>query len=202
MALSIGTRCDCLPDEVLDLLEELNHIKPVWVELGLQTIHNSTHANLNTHTTVGQYDSTVLALSSRRISVITHVILGLPGETKEMMLETVKHVTSLSSIHVKSVSPHFGIKLQLLHVLKGTALATQYEETPFELFELEEYCDFVIDCLEILPPTMVVHRLTGDGPRKLLVAPLWSTDKKRVLNTISKRLKERDTWQGRLQKIL
>ena len=225
VALSIGTRCDCLPAEVLDLLEELNHIKPVWVELGLQTIHNSTHATLNTHTTVEQYDSAVFALSSRGISVITHVILGLPGETREMMLETVKHVASLSTIYKSQTQhkdtceaqndtvkphkinpptlnnmtqrlPHFGIKLQLLHVLRGTALASQYEATPFELFELEEYCDFVIDCLELLPPEMVVHRLTGDGPRKLLIAPLWSTDKKRVLNTIQKRLKERNTWQG------
>jgi len=194
VALSIGTRCDCLSDEVLDLLEELNHRKPVWVELGLQTIHNCTHEKLNTHTTVEQYNNAVSALSSRGISVITHVILGLPGETKEMMLETVRHVAKLSL----SQTPHFGIKLQLLHVLKDTALSFQYETKPFKLFELEEYCDFVIDCLELLPPNMVVHRLTGDGPRKLLLAPLWSTDKKRVLNTIQRRLKERDTWQGRL----
>jgi radical SAM superfamily enzyme len=91
------------------------------------------------------------------------------------------------------VSPHFGIKLQLLHILKSTALASQYEEDSFPLFELEEYCDFIVDCLEILPPEMVIHRLTGDGPRKLLIAPLWSTDKKRVLNTIQRKLKERKT---------
>ena len=120
--------------------------------------------------------------------MIAHVILGLPGETKEMMLESVKHIASL---------PVSGIKLQLLHVLKGTQLALEYEKQPFSLFELEEYCDFTIDCLEILPPDMVIHRLTGDGPRSLLIAPLWSTDKKRVLNTMQKRLKERDTWQGK-----
>ena len=187
VALSIGTRCDCLSEEVLDLLEELNQQKPIWIELGLQTIHNETHAHLNTHTTVELFDEAVEKLQTRGILVIAHVILGLPGETKKMMLETVSHVASL---------PVAGIKLQLLHILKGTKLAEEYEATPFPLFELEEYCDFVIDCLELLPPNMVVHRLTGDGPRKLLIAPPWSTDKKRVLNTITKRMKERDTWQG------
>ena len=198
VALSIGTRCDCLSEEVLDLLEELSARewtaptgkikKPIWIELGLQTIHNATHARLNTHTTVELFDTAVANLQARGIPVIAHVILGLPGETKEMMLETVSHVASL---------PVAGIKLQLLHILKGTKLAEEYSAEPFELFELEEYCDFVIDCLEILPPDMVVHRLTGDGPRKLLIAPLWSTDKKRVLNTIAKRMKERYTWQGK-----
>jgi radical SAM protein (TIGR01212 family) len=203
VALSIGTRCDCLPEEVLDLLEELNHIKPVWVELGLQTIHHTTHARLNTHTTVEQYDKVVSALYSRGISVITHVILGLPGENKEMMYETIRHIAEFSCITPNIITqtrdcphPHFGIKLQLLHILQDTALASQYKKDPFPLFELEEYCDFIIDCLEILPPEMVIHRLTGDGPKKLLIAPLWSTDKKRVLNTIQKRLMERDTWQG------
>lgn len=189
VALSIGTRCDCLSEEVLNLLEELSQIKPVWVELGLQTLHNETHAKLNTHTTVEQFDQAVSQLHARAIPVIAHVILGLPGETKEMMLETISHIARL---------PIDGVKLQLLHILKGTTLAFEYETQPFPLFELEEYCDFVIDCLELLPPHMVIHRLTGDGPRKLLIAPLWSTDKKRVLNTINKRLKERNTWQGRL----
>ena len=191
MALSIGTRCDWLSEEVLSLLEELAHSKfqkPIWIELGLQTIHNKTHAKLNTHTMVEQFDQAVANLHARGIPVIVHVILGLPGETKEMMLETISHIAHL---------PVDGIKLQLLHILKGTALAFEYEAKPFPLFELEEYCDFVIDCLELLPPHMVIHRLTGDGPRKLLIAPLWSTDKKRVLNTITKRFNERDTWQGR-----
>lgn len=188
VALSIGTRCDCLSDEVLDLLEELSQTKPIWIELGLQTIHNSTHKTLNTHTTVEQFDSAVIRLHSRGIPVIAHVILGLPGETKSMMLETISHVASM---------PVSGIKLQLLHILKGTALAASYEANPFPLFELEEYCDFIVDCIELLPSTMVVHRITGDGPRKLLIGPLWSTDKKRVLNTIEKRFKERDTWQGK-----
>ena len=204
VGLSIGTRSDCLPDEVLDLLEELSSLdwdayfdshdtssglqktkKSIWIELGLQTIHNTTHARLNTHT---MFDKAVANLHSRNLPVITHVILGLPGETKERMLETIKHIASL---------PVSGVKLQLLHILKETKLGLEYENEPFPLFELEEYCDFIIDCLELLPPDMVVHRLTGDGPRKLLIAPLWSTDKKRVLNTITKRLKERDTWQGK-----
>lgn len=188
VALSIGTRCDCLSDDILDLLQELSQRKPVWIELGLQTIHNSIHKTLNTHTTIEQFDESVSKLQARGIPVITHVILGLPGETKSMMLETISHVAAL---------PVSGIKLQLLHVLKGTALAESYEINPFSLFELEEYCDFIVDCIELLPPEMVVHRITGDGPRKLLIAPLWSTDKKRVLNTISKRFKERDTWQGK-----
>ena len=150
VALSIGTRCDCLPNDVLDLLEELNNVKPVWVELGLQTIHNTTHTRLNTHTSMEQYDRAVLELSSRRISVITHVILGLPGETKEMMLQTIQHVASIcktanQSGSIQANSPAtanmFGIKLQLLHVLKGTALYDLYKENPFPLFELEEYCN-------------------------------------------------------------
>ncbi len=204
VGLSIGTRSDCLSEEVLDLLEGLmgstwncnedsntltQQKKPIWIELGLQTIHASTHARLNTYTTVEQFDIAVQQLHARNIPVIAHVILGLPEETREMMIETVSHVASL---------PVSGIKLQLLHILKGTKLALEYENEPFPLFELEEYCDFVIDCLEMLPPNMVIHRLTGDGPKKLLIAPLWSTDKKRVLNTIQKRLKERDTWQSRL----
>ena len=204
VALSIGTRCDCLSAEVLDLLDRLSHskfpceqtngglsmqTKPIWIELGLQTIHDTTHERLNTHTTVALFNEAVKNLHVRGIPVITHVILGLPGETQEMMLQTISHVASL---------PVAGIKLQLLHILKGTRLAQEYEFAPFSLFELEEYCDFVIDCLELLPSNMVIHRLTGDGSRKLLIAPLWSIDKKQVLNTINKRMKERDTWQGRL----
>lgn len=188
VALSIGTRSDCLSDEVLELLKELSEKKPIWIELGLQTIHKKTHAHLNTHTSVKDFDEAVAKLHAYNIPVIVHVILGLPGETKEMMLDTINHIASL---------PIFGIKLQLLHVLKGTKLADEYEKNPFPLFKLEEYCNFIIDCMELLPPEMVIHRMTGDGPRKLLIAPLWSTDKKRVLNTIHKLFVERDTWQGK-----
>lgn len=188
-AVAIATRCDCLPEEVLDLLQELNEIKPVWVELGLQTIHAHTLKLIRSGFTLEQFDTAVNALSNRGIQVITHLILGLPQETKEDMLTSIAHVTHL---------PVSGLKLQLLHVLRGTDLAAYYEANPFETFSLEDYCDFIADCIERIPPHMVLHRLTGDGPRELLIAPLWSTDKKRVLNTIQKRLKERDTWQGRL----
>lgn len=189
VALSIATRCDCLSPEILDLLEELNKQKPVWVELGLQTIHEDTHRFIRSGFTVSDFDTAVLELSSRGIDVITHLILGLPGETKEMMLSSLSHVTGL---------PVAGLKLQLLHVLKGTDLAEYYENNPFPLFSLEEYCEFIADCIERIPPGIVLHRLTGDGPRALLVAPTWSTDKKRVLNTIQKRLKEREILQGKL----
>lgn len=187
VALSIGTRSDCLPPETLELLSDLNQEKPIWIELGLQSIHAKTLSAMNTHTTVAQFDAAVSKLHALGISVIAHVILGFPGETKEMMKDTVRHVAAL---------PVFGIKLQLLHVLRGTALAEQYQLHPFPMMELDEYSDFVIDCLELLPPDMVVHRLTGDGPRSLLLAPSWSTDKKRILNTIHRRLKERNTRQG------
>lgn len=189
VALSIGTRSDCLPQDVLELLDELQQEKPVWVELGLQSIHNDTLSRMNTHTTAEQFDSSVYALASRNIPVIAHIILGLPGETQEMMKATVRHLASL---------PITGIKLQLLHVLRGTALADMYNASPFSIMGLEEYCELVIDCLELLPPNVVIHRLTGDGPRRLLLAPQWSTDKKRVLNTIHRRLRERNTKQGEL----
>ena len=188
VALSIATRCDCLPPEVLDLLEELNHIKPVWVELGLQTIHEKSLEFIRSGFVLAQFDEAVHNLYARGISVITHLILGLLGETKDDMLSSLAYVAKM---------PVSGLKLQLLHVLRDTELASYYESNPFWTFSLEEYCDFIVDCIEQLPPEMVLHRITGDGPRKLLIAPLWSTDKKRVLNTIHKRLTERDTWQGK-----
>lgn len=188
VALSIATRCDCLPEDVLDLLEELNQIKPVWIELGLQTIHSQTLELIRSGFTLEQFDTAVANLHARGIPVITHLILGLPGETKDDMLASLAHVAKM---------PVAGLKLQLLHVLRSTDLAAYYEANPFWTFTLEEYCDFIVDCIELLPPEIVIHRLTGDGPRKLLIAPLWSTDKKRVLNTIHKRLAERETWQGK-----
>lgn len=187
-ALSIATRCDCLSAEILDLLAKLNQIKPVWIELGLQSIHADTLRFIRSGFTPVQFDDAVTALHAKNIPVIVHLILGLPGETKEMMLASLSHVAHL---------PVQGVKLQLLHILKHTDLASYYEKHPFPLFSLEAYCDFIVDCIERLPEHIVLHRLTGDGPRNLLLAPLWSTDKKRVLNTIQKRLRERDTWQGR-----
>lgn len=187
VALSIATRCDCLPEDVIALLRELNQKKPVWVELGLQTIHEETLSFIRSGFTLEQYHRAVYALAGNDIPCITHLILGLPGETREQMLSSVTHVASL---------PVSGIKLQLLHVLKNTDLGTLYEKAPFPLFSLEEYCNLIADCIALLPPEMVIHRLTGDGPKSLLLAPLWSADKKRVMNTIQKVLRERDIYQG------
>ncbi len=187
VALSIATRCDCLPEDVIALLRELNQKKPVWVELGLQTIHEETLSFIRSGFTLEQYHRAVYVLAENEIPCITHLILGLPGETREQMLSSVTHVASL---------PVSGIKLQLLHVLKNTDLGTLYEKSPFPLFSLEEYCNLIADCIALLPPEMVIHRLTGDGPKNLLLAPLWSADKKRVMNTIQKVLRERDIYQG------
>lgn len=187
-ALSIATRCDCLSPEILDLLEELNRIKPVWVELGLQTIHDDTRKILRSGFTFLQYEQAVSELHARGIEVITHLILGLPGETADMMRASVLKTAAL---------PGKGIKLQLLHILNGTDLGSLYKKDPFPLFTLEEYCNFIVELISFLPPDMVIHRLTGDGPRNQLLAPLWSTDKKRVLNTILKKFREQNTWQGK-----
>lgn len=187
VALSIATRCDCLPEDVIALLRELNQKKPVWVELGLQTIHEETLSFIRSGFTLEQYHRAVYTLAENDIPCITHLILGLPGETREQMLSSVTHVASL---------PVSGIKLQLLHVLKNTDLGTLYEKSPFPLFSLEEYCNLIADCIALLPPEMVIHRLTGDGPKSLLLAPLWSADKKRVMNTIQKVLRERNIYQG------
>lgn len=188
VALSIATRCDCLSTEILDLLTELNQIKPVWIEIGLQSIHSTTHELIRSGFTLSQFDDAIASLQQRGLTTIVHLILGLPGETREMMLESLDYVCSL---------PVSGVKLQLLHILKKTDLAVYYEEHPFPLFSLEEYCDFIVTCLARIPEHIVIHRLTGDGPRNLLLAPLWSTDKKRVLNTIQRILKDKDTWQGK-----
>lgn len=186
--LSIATRPDCLSDEVLDLLCELNQIKPVWIELGLQTIHPETSHFIRSGFTLECFHEAVKRLSALSIPVIVHVILGLPGETRKQMLETVSHVGAL---HI------FGIKLQLLHVLSDTDLGTLYKEQPFHLFTQEEYCQLIVDCLAILPPEITIHRLTGDGPKDLLIGPLWSSAKRSVLNQIHRELKAQDIWQGK-----
>lgn len=188
-ALSIATRPDCLGEEVLTLLTEINARKPVFIELGLQTIHDTTREFARSGFTYRTFLDSLYRLDALHIPVIVHLILGLPGEDSTMMLESVKALSRL---------PVWGVKLQLLHILRNTDLADYYAQTKFPVFSLEEYCDMVIDCLELLPPSMVIHRITGDGPKNLLIAPLWSCDKKRVLNTIWRRLQERDTWQGRL----
>lgn len=187
-ALSIGTRPDCLPDEVLDLCEELNRIKPVWIELGLQTIHEDTARFIRRGYGLSVFEEGLKALRSRGLECVVHVILGLPGEDRIRMLETVDYLAH------KDIQ---GIKLQLLHILKGTDLEQLYKREPFPLFTMEEYIDLIIECIGILPPEITIHRLTGDGARRLLAAPLWSTDKKRVLNTLHKCMKKRLIYQGK-----
>lgn len=181
VALSIATRPDCLPDDVLELLSELDKIKPVWVELGLQTIHERSAKYIRRGYPLCTYEEAVRKLRDRGIEVITHVILGLPGETRDEMLETVRYVGD------SGVS---GIKLQLLHVIEGTDLAKDYKEGLFECMSMNEYVDLVYDCIRTLPDDIVIHRMTGDGAKKTLVAPLWSADKKRVLNTLNKKLSD------------
>lgn len=175
--LSVATRPDCISDEMLALLARLNQIKPVWVELGLQTIHERTAEYIRRGYSLAVYDETIARLQSCGIEVIVHVILGLPFESKEDMLATVKYVAD---------SGADGIKLQLLHVLKGTDLAAEYAAGKFEVLTMEQYLDILRDAIALLPPQMVVHRLTGDGSRRDLIAPNWSADKKRVLNEINR----------------
>ena len=184
VCLSVGTRPDCLPPGVLALLEELQAEKPVWVELGLQTVHERTARLIRRGYALPVFEQALCKLQARGIPVIVHVILGLPGETREDMLETVRY---LSDRRID------GIKLQLMHVLKGTDL----EKLDFPLMTLDEYVDVLIACIENLDPSVAVHRITGDGPKGLLVAPDWSADKKKVLNRIHHEMKVRGTWQGK-----
>ena len=182
-AISIGTRPDCLEDDMLDLLSELNKIKPVWIELGLQTIHEDSAKAFNRGYSLPVFNKAYIELKKRNIEVIVHVILGLPDETDKDMYETVRHLANLS--------PKLdGIKLHLLHILKNTRLEREYREKPFKILSLDEYTEILINCLRILPESVVIHRMTGDGDKRLLVEPLWSADKKRVLNTINKAIRE------------
>ena len=186
--LSVATRPDCLSDDVLKLLSELNQIKPVWVELGLQTIHEETARWMRRGYELSVFDQAVKRLRDHGITVIVHVILGLKNETREMILETVRY---LNKMDIQ------GVKLQLLHVIQGTDLANEYRSGELSVFTMEEYVDLVIDCLEHLSPEIVVHRLTGDGPSELLMAPGWSTRKREVLNLIHHEMKVRDSYQGK-----
>ena len=182
-AISIGTRPDCLEDDMLDLLDELNKIKPVWIELGLQTINEDSAKAFNRGYSLPVFNKAYMELKKRNIEVIVHVILGLPGETDKDMYETVRYLANLS--------PKLdGIKLHLLHILKNTRLEREYREKPFKILSLDEYTEILINCLRILPESVVIHRMTGDGDKRLLVEPLWSADKKRVLNTINKAIRE------------
>lgn len=176
VAVSIATRPDCLGDDVISLLDEINKIKPLFVELGLQTIHEKSAEYIRRGYSLDVYDKAVENLKKIGVNVVVHIILGLPNETKEDMLETVKYVCT---------SGVDGIKLQLLHVLKNTDLEKEYLAGRFKVLEFEEYLDIIKACVDVIPENIVIHRLTGDGAKKDLIAPLWSADKKKVLNAIN-----------------
>lgn len=190
--ISIATRPDCLGDEVLKLLQQLKDTYPqkfIWVELGLQTMHENTAEYIRRGYELSIFEKAVEHLSGLDIPAIVHVILGLPGESDTHMLETVKYLNTLNI---------WGIKLQLLHVLKGTDLAADYVAGKFAVLEKQEYLDILISCLEHLRPDIVIHRVTGDGPKDLTIAPLWSMNKRDVLNSLHKQMKTKNSYQGRL----
>ena len=189
--VSIATRPDCLADDVLTLLKVLKERfsdKFIWIELGLQTIHEDTAKYIRRGYSLPVFDKALSSLNALDIPTIVHVILGLPGESRERILETIDYLAE------KEI---WGIKLQLLHILKGTDLAKDYENSLFSVYTKEEYIDLVIDCIEHLPKDVVLHRVTGDGPKNLLIAPLWSSNKKDVLNALHRRFKEHGAYQGR-----
>ncbi len=187
-ALSIGTRPDCLEEPVIRLLSRLNQIKPVWVELGLQTIHEHTARYIRRGYPLSCFDQAMQSLHQAGLDVIVHTILGLPGETSRDVLDTMKY---LNACQIQ------GIKLQLLHVLSGTDLAADYQAGKFSVLDREEYIDLVIRCLEHLDPSIVIHRVTGDGPKDLLIAPLWASRKREVLNLLHHQMKEQGSYQGK-----
>lgn len=176
-AVSIASRPDCFDPEVIDMIKDIIAVKPVWIELGLQTANDRTAQLINRCYDISVYDETMNRLRELGVHIIVHMIIGLPGETKEDMIDTVRYIVR---------SGANGIKLQLLHVLRGTVLEKMYEEGVFRALTFAEYADILCDCLKELPPDMVVHRFTGDGPKNILVAPLWSADKKRVINDLNR----------------
>ncbi len=186
--LSIATRPDCLGEDVLSLLGELNQIKPVWIELGLQTIHPDTASFIRRGYKLSVFEQAVRSLRALGITVIVHTILFLPGESEERMLQTIDY---LNHMDIQ------GIKLQLLHVLKDTDLAGEYAKHPFYIPDMDTYIRFLCTCVSRLNPEIVIHRLTGDGPKELLIAPQWTSNKRTVLNTLHRYLKENDIWQGK-----
>ena len=185
--LDIATRPDCVEDEKIELIGELVKIKPVWIELGLQTSNDKTAGLINRCYPTEQYDKAVSRLHDAGAVVITHMIVGLPGEERDDMLDTAMHIARCGSD---------GIKLQLMHILKGTVLARMYEKGEFDALSEDEYIGLICDIISVLPENMVIHRLTGDGDREKLIAPLWSCDKRRILNRISHELKLRRIIQG------
>ncbi len=188
VAVSIGTRPDCIGDDILKMLDNLNQIKPVWVELGLQTSKKETVEYIRRCYENEVYEKAVSDLKKCGIQVITHVILGLPNETKEDMLSTVDFAVKAGTD---------GIKLQLLHVLEGTDLCEDYRLGKFKVLSLEEYMDILFECIKIIPENVVIHRITGDAPKAFLVEPKWSGDKKTVMNTINREMTKRDIRQGK-----
>lgn len=190
--LSIATRPDCLDDEILTLLACLNQIKPVWVELGLQTIHEQSARFIRRGYSLSVFEDAVRKLRQIGVEVIVHTILYLPGETEAMMLKTISYLNTLDIQ---------GIKLQLLHVLRETDLAGYYEASPFFVPTMEEYIAFLGKCITQLRPDIVIHRLTGDGPKELLIAPRWTGHKRLVLNSMNQYFKEQDLWQGKNYKL-
>lgn len=188
VGLAIATRPDCLPDDVIDLLSELNRETFLWIELGLQTIHDSTAAAMNLCHCLSDYDNAVKRLSAHNIRIVTHLILGLPGETREMMLESVRYVCQ---------RPVFGMKLHMLNIVRGSGMETSFSGyVPFET--MSDYTDILIDALEIIPPEITIHRISGDAPRDILISPAWSYKKRTILNEIHRKMSKRNTWQGRL----
>lgn len=180
-AISVGTRADCVDDETVAFLRKINTYKPVWVEIGLQTIHDDIRDRMNCCFTLADFEETYKKLEAAGLKTVVHVILGLPGETISMMDETADYLSSLKP---------FGIKIQMLHVLEGTALSKIYEEEKFPILSMEEYADEVVKFIRKMPRDVVIHRMTGDGDRELLIEPLWSTDKKKVLNMINRKLRD------------
>ena len=186
--LVIGTRPDCLSEEVLDLLSEISRTHFLWVELGLQTIHDKTAHLINRCYDLSVFDDAMRRLSVRGIKAVVHLILGLPGESREQMLASVRYVSSLPDL--------FGMKLHLLNIVKGSQMEFTYPDyQPFA--SIEEYVNLVVDCLEIIPPEVTIHRLTGDAPRSILINPPWSFNKRTILNGINDRLNLLDSWQGK-----
>ena len=188
VGLAIATRADALPEDVCDYLEELSHRTDLMVELGLQTIHDPTARHINRGHTTAEFYEGYEKLRKRGIPVCIHLIDGLPGEDRGMMLETARAVAALRP---------FSVKIHLLHVLRGTPMAEEYLAGGFQTMEMEEYCETVADQLELLPPGTVIQRVTGDGLKEELIAPLWSLKKFVVMNTIDKELYRRDSWQGK-----
>lgn len=191
VALSIATRPDCLGEDVLSLLEKLNKIKPIWIELGLQTSNEKSAEYIRRCYPNSTYEKAMSDLKSRGITVITHIIIGLPHETKEEILKTVDFA-------VKNKTD--GVKLQLLHILKGTDLYEDYKKGVVKPLSLEEYMDILFASIERIPENIVIHRITGDAPKSHLVEPMWSANKKNVLNTINRELEKRDIIQGKCKK--